>query len=133
MSCRIGTDRVKKGAGERNYMDWLKEILGEAHTEDIDKKIAGYIGKNFVSKSDFRAETDKVKSLEGQITERDSQLEALKKIDTAGLQSKITELQEENRQAKAKLCVTCCKRPISRNTCIDIFFCRFFVRFCMVY
>lgn len=106
MSCRIGTDRVKKGAGERNYMDWLKEILGEAHTEDLDKKIAGYIGKNFVSKSDFRAETDKVKSLESQITERDSQLEALKKIDTAGLQSKITELQEENRQAKAKLLFT---------------------------
>lgn len=87
-------------------MDWLKEILGEAHTEDLDKKIAGYIGKNFVSKSDFRAETDKVKSLESQITERDSQLEALKKIDTAGLQSKITELQEENRQAKAKLLFT---------------------------
>lgn len=77
VSCRIGTDRVKKGAGERNYMDWLKEILGEAHTEDIDKKIAGYIGKNFVSKSDFKAETDKVRNLEGQITERDSQLEAL--------------------------------------------------------
>ena len=58
----------KKGARERTDMDWLKDILGDAHTEDIDKKIAGYIGKNFVSKADFRAESDKVKNLEGQIT-----------------------------------------------------------------
>lgn len=83
-------------------MDWLKDILGEAHTDDIDKKIAGYIGKNFVSKTDFKAETDKVKGLEGQIAERDSQLEELKKIDAAGLQNEISRLQEENKQAKTK-------------------------------
>ena len=59
----------KKGARERTDMDWLKDILGDAHTEDIDKKIASYIGKNFVSKADFRAESDKVKNLEGQIAE----------------------------------------------------------------
>lgn len=82
-------------------MDWLKDILGDAHTEDIDKKIASYIGKNFVSKADFRAESDKVKNLEGQIAERDSQLEELKKVDTAGLQATITQLQNENKQAKA--------------------------------
>lgn len=75
----------KKGARERTDMDWLKDILGDAHTEDIDKKIASYIGKNFVSKADFRAESDKVKNLEGQIAERDGQLEELKKVDTAGL------------------------------------------------
>lgn len=92
----------KKGARERTDMDWLKDILGDAHTEDIDKKIASYIGKNFVSKADFRAESDKVKNLEGQITERDSQLEELKKVDTAGLQATITQLQNENKQAKAK-------------------------------
>ena len=92
----------KKGARERTDMDWLKDILGDAHTEDIDKKIASYIGKNFVSKADFRAESDKVKNLEGQIAERDSQLEELKKVDTAGLQATITQLQNENKQAKAK-------------------------------
>ncbi len=75
----------KKGARERTDMDWLKDILGDAHTEDIDKKIASYIGKNFVSKSDFRAESDKVKNLEDQIAERDGQLEELKKVDTSGL------------------------------------------------
>ena len=92
----------KKGARERTDMDWLKDILGDAHTEDIDKKIASYIGKNFVSKADFRAESDKVKNLEGQIAERDGQLEELKKVDTAGLQATITQLQNENKQAKAK-------------------------------
>ena len=28
----------KKGARERTDMDWLKDILGDAHTEDIDNR-----------------------------------------------------------------------------------------------
>jgi len=37
-------------------LEWLKTILGEHYTEDINKKISAEIGKNFVSKADFQRE-----------------------------------------------------------------------------
>ena len=34
-------------------LDWLKPILGDAYTEEIDSKIAAEIGKGFVARADF--------------------------------------------------------------------------------
>ena len=81
-------------------LDWLKDILGEVYTEDIDKKVSAAIGKDFVSRSDFNAKNEAYKALESQIAERDRQLEELKKVDAAGLQEQITRLQGENQSAK---------------------------------
>lgn len=48
-------------------LDWLKDILGDTYTEDIDKKISAEIGKNFVSKSDFKTKNEAYKGLQEQI------------------------------------------------------------------
>jgi len=80
-------------------LQWLKDILGENHTEDIDKKVSAEIGKNFVSRTDFNTINEEKKTLSGQIKERDTQLEELKKVDAEGLQAKIAELQEANKTA----------------------------------
>ena len=34
-------------------LEWLKSILADSYTEEIDKQISQEIGKNFVSKADF--------------------------------------------------------------------------------
>lgn len=34
-------------------LEWLKTILGDTYTEDIDKKVSEEIGKQFVSRADF--------------------------------------------------------------------------------
>lgn len=34
-------------------LEWLKTILGDAYTEEIDKKVSEEIGKNFVARADF--------------------------------------------------------------------------------
>lgn len=81
-------------------LEWLKTILGEAYTEDIDKKISAEIGKAFVSKADFNAKNEANKTLQAQLSDRDKQLDDLKKIDAAGLQAEITKLQGENKTAK---------------------------------
>lgn len=81
-------------------LNWLKEILGESYTEEIDTEVSKKIGKDYVSRADFNAKNEAYKALEGQIAERDTQLEELKKIDAAGLESKIQELQNENQTAK---------------------------------
>lgn len=83
-------------------LEWLKTILGDTYTEDIDKKVSAEIGKEFVARTDFNAVNETKKELDKTIRERDAQLEELKKVDAAGLQAKITELQESNNQAKTQ-------------------------------
>ena len=34
-------------------LEWLKTILGDHYTEDIDKQISAEIGKGFVARADF--------------------------------------------------------------------------------
>lgn len=82
-------------------LEWLKTILGEAYTEDIEKKVSEEIGKGFVARADFNAANETKTSLEKQLKERDKQLETLKKVDAEGLQAKIVELQEENKTTEA--------------------------------
>jgi hypothetical protein len=83
-------------------IDWLKTILGESYTEDIDKKVSAEIGKDFVSRADFNTANEAKKTLDAQIKDRDKQLDELKKVDAAGLQAKITELQTANETAKTE-------------------------------
>ena len=81
-------------------IEWLKTILGDAYTEDIDKKVAAEIGKAFVARADYNSLNESKKTLDATLKERDAQLEELKKIDAEGLQAKIAELQTANEKAK---------------------------------
>ena len=81
-------------------LEWLKAILKDTYSEDVDKQISAEIGKAFVSKTDFDTKNTACKEFEKQIAERDKQLEELKKVDSAGLQAEITKLQSENKTAK---------------------------------
>lgn len=85
-------------------LEWLKTLLKDAYTDDIDKAVSAEIGKGFVSKADFNTKGESVKALEKQLAERDTQLETLKNTsgDVEALKTQITTLQEENKaQAKA--------------------------------
>lgn len=83
-------------------LEWLKKILGDSYTEEIDKQVSEQIGKGFVAKTDYNAKNEAYKSLEIQLTDRDKQLEELKKAssNSEGLQKKIEELQTANKTAK---------------------------------
>ena len=48
-------------------LEWLKEILGDSYTEEIDSKVSAEIGKGFVSRADFNTKNDEVKTLQGQL------------------------------------------------------------------
>lgn len=80
-------------------LEWLKTILGDAYSEDIDRKVSAEIGKNFVNRADFNSLNEAKKNLDKQISERDKQLEDLKRIDADGLQKEIQRLQNENKAA----------------------------------
>lgn len=78
-------------------LEWLKEILGEQYSEDIDKKVSEEIGKNFVAKADFNNVNETKKTLEQQIKDRDKDIADLKKSagDNADLSQKYSDLQEK--------------------------------------
>lgn len=79
-------------------LSWLKDILGDNYTEDIEKKISQEIGKNFVSKADFNQVNAAKKKAEDDVKTRDQQLEDLKKSagDIDALKQQITDLQTQN-------------------------------------
>ena len=55
---------------------WLKEIIGDAYTEDMDAAACQAIGKDFVARADFNAKNTRVKELEAQV----GQLEEAAKV-----------------------------------------------------
>ena len=79
-------------------LEWLKAILGDGYTEEIDKKISAEIGKGFVSKTDFNTVNEAKKQLEKTLGERDQQLDGLKGSagDNEELKRTIEELQKLN-------------------------------------
>lgn len=66
--------------------------------EQADKVIEGY--GQMVPKTRLDTKIQEVTDLKGQLADRDTQLEELKKVDAEGLQTKITELQTTNEQLK---------------------------------
>lgn len=86
-------------------LEWLKEILGEQYSEDIDKKVSEEIGKNFVAKADFNHVNETKKNLEQQIKDMDKNIADLKKSagDNAELLQKCNDLQNECDAAKKKI------------------------------
>lgn len=59
-------------------LDWLKDILGEQYTDDIDKKVSGEIGKAFVARSDFNVANEAKKGLETQLADANKAIEGMK-------------------------------------------------------
>lgn len=83
-------------------LEWLKTILGENYSDEVDKKVSEQIGKDFVARSDFNSLNETKKKLDTDLKDRDKQLEDLKKVDPAELQKQIETLQEANKTAKAQ-------------------------------
>lgn len=83
-------------------LEWLKTILADAYSDDIDAKISAEIGKSFVAKADFNATNEAKKKLEAAIAQRDAQLDELKKSsgNDADLKKQIEQLQKQNAEQK---------------------------------
>lgn len=91
-------------------LEWLKTVLGDAYTPEIDTAVSQEIGKGFVARTDFNTKTAKVTELETEVKQlregiktRDTQLSELKKSagDNAELQNQIDTLTQQNKDQKA--------------------------------
>jgi len=66
-------------------LEWLKEILGDSYTEEIDKRVSAEIGKGFVAKADFDAKNTELKTVKGQLGEANKAIEEFKNMDIDGV------------------------------------------------
>ena len=82
--------------------EFLKELIGEAYTDEVEKKVAQEVGKAYVPKSKYDEVNSDKKALEKTISDGDAQLEALKGVDADGLKAQIEALQAENKTAAEK-------------------------------
>ena len=70
-------------------LEWLKTVLGDGYTEEIDKKVSAEIGKGFVSKADFNAKNEELKSVQGQLGEANKTIEGFKALDIEGIKKGV--------------------------------------------
>lgn len=52
-------------------LEWLKGILGDVYSDEIDSKVSQEVGKGFVSRKDFNDQKKAADDLRAQITDRD--------------------------------------------------------------
>ena len=85
-------------------LTWLKEIIGDAYTDEMDTAVSKKIGELFVSREDFNTVNTAKKTLEDTVSDRDKQLEQLKNStgDIEALRTQITTLQNDNKTAADK-------------------------------
>lgn len=79
-------------------LEWLKEILGETWTEDIDEKVRQKIGKEFVSKKDFNEKVKKLGEYEKTIQEQTTELDNLRQtnVDAATYEQRLKDKDAEH-------------------------------------
>ena len=81
-------------------LEWLKGILGEGYTEEIDKAISAEIGKGFVAKADFDTKNTELKTVRGQLSEANKAIEEFKNLDIDGVRKAAAEWKEKAEQAE---------------------------------
>ena len=91
-------------------LQWIKDILGDAYTEEMDAKVSAALGERFVSRADFNTKNTRVTELETQVGKLEEQAKTraadpagLKKLtgDNEALTKKIGELEEQAKTDKA--------------------------------
>ena len=81
-------------------LEWLKGILGETYTEDIDKKVSAEIGKGFVAKADFDAKNTELKTVKGQLAAANSKIQDFEAMDIEAVRREAAQWKEKAAQAE---------------------------------
>lgn len=91
-------------------LQWIKDIVGDAYTEEIDGKVSQALGERFVARADFNDKATKLKESEALVASLQestkttaTQLDALKKSagDNNELKKQIEALEQQSKTDRA--------------------------------
>ncbi|MCM1295659.1 MAG: phage scaffolding protein [Muribaculaceae bacterium] len=83
-------------------LEWLKGILGDSYTEEIDKKISEELGRRMVAKVDFDAKNTELKAARAQLADAGTTIEGLR-AEGKDIETLRREVEEyKTRAAKAE-------------------------------
>lgn len=91
-------------------LQWMKDIFGDAYTEELDAKVCQAMGERFVARADFNEKNGRVKELEAQVRQLEeaanthvTDLAGLKKLtgDNEALTKRIGALEEQAKTDRA--------------------------------
>lgn len=81
-------------------LEWLKTILGDGYTEEIDQKVSAEIGKGFVARADFNAANEAKKAAEAQLAEANKTIDGYKTLDIDGIKASAEKYKADAAAAK---------------------------------
>ncbi|MEG1525698.1 MAG: phage scaffolding protein [Clostridia bacterium] len=76
-------------------LEWLKEILGDSYTEEINKKVRGEIGKAFVAKTDFDAKNTELKTANDTLSALQDTVKKFDGVDLEKLKNAAADAQKK--------------------------------------
>ena len=93
---------MKKKDRAKGYsmIEWLKDILGDHYSEDIDQKVSAEIGKNFVARSDFNTLNEVKKGLDTQLKAANEQIDQFKSMDIDGIKKAADDWKQKAENAE---------------------------------
>lgn len=81
-------------------LEWLKGILGDSYTEEVDKQVSAELGGRFTSKADYNARNEELKSVQAQLAEAGKTIEGFKALDVDGIKKAADEWKAKAEQAE---------------------------------
>lgn len=81
-------------------LEWLKGILGDSYTEEVDKQVSAELGGRFTSKADYNARNEELKTVQVQLAEAGKTIEGFKALDVDGIKKAADEWKAKAEQAE---------------------------------
>ena len=81
-------------------LEWLKNILGDAYTPDIDKAVAAEIGAVYAPKAEMEALTEKTKALEAQVQTAGETIRKFDGLDPDKVKAEVEQYKQAAAQAQ---------------------------------
>ena len=76
-------------------LDWLKEIIGDGYTEEMDASVCKALGERLVSRADFNTKNEELKTANTTITALQAAAKQYEGVDVAGLRQQIEDTRTE--------------------------------------
>ena len=81
-------------------LEWLKDILGDGYTEEIDKQVSNEIGKAYAPRADLDSANEAKAAAEAQLADANKTIAGYKDMDIDAIRQSAADWQTKAEQAQ---------------------------------